>query len=203
MCRAIAEAYEVDEVKDIRDKAIALEHYARQARNTEAERKACEIRLRAERKCGELLRDMEKAKGTRDSGSNQYQQVRSTDVTAPQTLSDLGVSKQQSSDWQKLAAISAKEFEADLADTMWHPSTAGLIQRHEAREREPSPAHAQTVGSAFDRRARPPSRCYPSPGRHDGLRHARRRAALVFDDWRHRVLAKDRIGSEYTGGPIR
>jgi hypothetical protein len=54
MCRAIEAAYKVDEVKDIRDQAIALEVYARQAHNTEAERKACEIRLRAERKAGAL-----------------------------------------------------------------------------------------------------------------------------------------------------
>ena len=44
MCRAIAAAYEVDEVKDIRDKALAIETYARQAKNTEAERQACEIK---------------------------------------------------------------------------------------------------------------------------------------------------------------
>ena len=31
------------------------------AKNTEAERRACEIRLRAERRAGELLREMEKA----------------------------------------------------------------------------------------------------------------------------------------------
>jgi hypothetical protein len=58
MCRAIGAAYEVDEVKDIRDKAIALETYARQAKNVEAERQACEIRLRAERKVGQLLKQL-------------------------------------------------------------------------------------------------------------------------------------------------
>jgi hypothetical protein len=63
MCSAIAAALEVDEVKEIRDKARAIEVYARQAPNTEAETKACEIQLRAERRCGQLLRDREMAKG--------------------------------------------------------------------------------------------------------------------------------------------
>jgi hypothetical protein len=40
----------------IRDKALAIEMYARQAQNTEAERQAWEISLRMERKCGQLLR---------------------------------------------------------------------------------------------------------------------------------------------------
>ena len=48
---------------------------AKQANNVEAERRACEIRLRAERKTGDLLKQIEKAKGARGSGSNQYRQV--------------------------------------------------------------------------------------------------------------------------------
>ena len=63
MCRAIADAYEVDEVKQIHDKVRAIEMYARQVRNVEAERQACEIRLRKERHRGQMLRAMEKAKG--------------------------------------------------------------------------------------------------------------------------------------------
>ena len=134
MCRAINDAYVVDEVKDIRDKALAFEAYAKQARNTEAERRACEIRLRAERKAGRLLSQMEKAKGARGSGSNQHR-VRSRDETAP-TLSEIGVSKSQSSRWQRLAAVSEEEFEAALAAPE-KPSTSGIIGKPKQEPMDP------------------------------------------------------------------
>src|SRR5690349_22656709 len=87
----------VDEVKDIRDKARAIEMYARQAQNTEAERQAIQIRLRAERRCGEILAGREKATGRGERQSNRTFGQRSDDTTAgPETLADLGVSKQQS-----------------------------------------------------------------------------------------------------------
>lgn len=129
MCRAIAEAYKVDEVKDIRDKARAIEQYSRQAKNTEAERQACEIRLRAERKCGQLLADMEKAKGSAQPGIGR-RGMQSSDVTAlpQQTLTGLGISKQQSSDWQKLAAVPDADFEVAL--THDRPTTTGIIAAH-------------------------------------------------------------------------
>lgn len=131
MCHAIAAAYEVDEVKDIRDKAMALEVYARQAHNTEAERQACEIRLRAERKVGQLLREREMAKGTRLApGGNT--------VRPPEdelTLDDLHISKSQSSRWQQLAALPEDAFETSLAAP--DPSTNGILAAHRQPTQNP------------------------------------------------------------------
>lgn len=126
MCSAIAAAYAVDEVKDIRDQARALEVYARQARNVEAETKACEIRLRAERRCGQLLRERAMAK------PGPAPEDRSQRASDPPPLSDLGISHTQSSRWQKLAAIPDREFEATFAGTGARPTTTGLITAHVA-----------------------------------------------------------------------
>lgn len=127
MCRAIAEAYEVDEVKSIRDKAMALEFYAKQSKNVEAERQACEIRLRAERKAGELLRDLQKAVGAKGNpGGQGAKVVRSHNGTA-QTLSDMGISKKQSSNWQNLAKVPQEIFDDELKHST-RPTTSGIIR---------------------------------------------------------------------------
>jgi hypothetical protein len=125
MCTAIAAAYEFDEVKEIRDKAIAIEVYAKQAKNVEAERQACEIRLRAERKCGELLRDREKAKGGRPPET-----PNGNGGVSP--LSDLGITHNQSSQWQKLAGVPPDLFEQELQRD--RPTTNGIIAAHACPE---------------------------------------------------------------------
>ena len=127
MVRAIAEAHSVDEVKDIRDKALALERYAAQAMNTDAERKACEIRLRAEVKAGEMLSEMDKSKGAAEPRT-QIGATPSRDGRASK-LSDIGISYNQSSRWQKLASVPKDVFEAALSDPNEKPSTNGIIRK--------------------------------------------------------------------------
>ena len=60
MCREIEAAHTIDEVKNIRDKALALEVYARQALNRDAEDRCRQIRERAERECGKRLKQRQK-----------------------------------------------------------------------------------------------------------------------------------------------
>jgi hypothetical protein len=129
MCQAIIVAHGVDEVKDIRDKALAIEVYSRQARNIENEKRAIEIRIRAERRCGELLAEGEKVRRGPDN-SGQGSQRATSDA---RTLADLGISKGQSSRWQKLASVPAEEFEKTFAGP-GKPSTGGIVAKHEPKK---------------------------------------------------------------------
>lgn len=122
MRAAIVEARAVDEVKDIRDKAKALEVYTAQARNYHAERQVAEIRVRAERRCGELLKEMKK-RGERAVPPNSLRKgtkAPSSDAPTtgkPSTLDDLGITRDQASQWQKLAEIPEEDFEKALVVT--------------------------------------------------------------------------------------
>lgn len=124
MCQAIASAYDVDEVKDIRDRAAALEHYSRQAHNIEAERQCCEIRLRAERKAGKLLQQIERAQGQRtDLPTSVHHGPKSFSVQ----IEEHDISPKQAKQWQKLAAVPDDQFERALTGSD-KPTTNGIIQ---------------------------------------------------------------------------
>lgn len=116
---ALAEAHRVDEVKDIRDKAEAMAAYARQAKDSELIQYATEIKVRAERRCGELL------KATADAGERATRgvNVERYDIDKP-TLSDMGLTRDESSRYQQLAAMPAEHFETAVATAK---ATAGEV----------------------------------------------------------------------------
>jgi hypothetical protein len=107
--KALAAAHRVDEVKAIRDKAEAVRVYAKQAGDFELQNQAAEIRIVAERRAGELLADMAMHPGTRGEGRPRRDGARnrrSSATTAyPPKLDDIGVTKDQSSKWQRLAKL--------------------------------------------------------------------------------------------------
>lgn len=116
---ALAECHRVDEVKDIRDKAEAMAAYARQAKDSELIQYATEIKVRAERRCGELL------KATADSGQRATRgvNVERYDIDKP-TLSDMGLTRDESSRYQQLAAMPTEHFETAVATAK---ATAGEV----------------------------------------------------------------------------
>lgn len=121
-CKALAEARAVDEVQDVRSQADAIRVYAMQAKNKALEVDAAEIRIRAERRLGELLTQQKAAEGlnpgVRVAGKEKggASVVVSDDRRQIPTLADAGISKDLSSRAQKLAAVPADEFEAEVGE---------------------------------------------------------------------------------------
>lgn len=104
---ALSAAKTLDDVLQIRDQAEALRVYVKAAScSLDAANAAAEIKLRAERKAGEMLATMEKNKGAAVP-------TRSHNVT---TLDDLGIDKMQSSRWQRASRVEPDDFEAYLRD---------------------------------------------------------------------------------------
>lgn len=110
--RLVEKARDVPELKELADKAAAVAVYAKRAgESLELVNEAQEIRIRAERRAGDLLKAMEKNKGTRLGGN------KSLPPDSKAKLSDVGVTKSQSSRWQAQASVPEKEFEKWAGET--------------------------------------------------------------------------------------
>lgn len=133
-CRALAECKAVDEVKAWVDKAAAMQAYGRMAKDKTLEIDASEIRIRAERRLGEML-TAQKVSGGLNTGvagaagpgrGNKNAVVADDRVSKAPKLADAGISKDLSSRAQKLAAVPDAEFEAEVGAWRERVSAEGV-----------------------------------------------------------------------------
>jgi hypothetical protein len=133
-CRAIAEIKTIDEVKETCSRSEAFRAYARQAKNKQLELDAMEIRVRAERKGGEILIELKEGnilrpQGVRDHTDRGRQQIR---------LSDLGLDGDESGLFQRLAKLSTDRFEEEVRNWRIKSETSSRLQMPLNHIRKPS-----------------------------------------------------------------
>ena len=118
--RGCWERLQFADVLKIRDKAAAIKVYMQSAGESLAvQNQAAEIKLRAERKAGALLAEMELTNG----GKNQHTRELS-DTMSASSLSDLGITPKQSSRWQAAEWIDQNQ----LGRRNLNPEQASLIR---------------------------------------------------------------------------
>jgi len=111
----------VDEAKDIRDKALAVAAYARQANDEDMIRWAMEIRLRAERRAGTLLARVERAQGKRTKGN----------APVSSALKETGIGEAQAHRWQTMAQYpeaDVRRLEAECTEAQTELTSAEVYR---------------------------------------------------------------------------
>ena len=124
----LEKAVSIDQVKDIRDKAEALRLYAKQQKDSgEMQQHCAEIKIRAERRAGELLAE-NPAVGSGKGSS----------------LEPLGIAKTDSHRWQTIAVLPAPEFEAQIAETKAHGKELTSAAVYESAKKYRATQHPAT-----------------------------------------------------------
>lgn len=121
--RALQSATRLEDVKSIRDKSKALEAYAKAALDNDLQVWAGEIKLRAERRLGELLVVMQKHPGGRPRKTGSKGEPVST-------LEQLGIERKFAMFVQRLAALPEKALEQYIEECRLvgrPPRSAALI----------------------------------------------------------------------------
>jgi len=85
---------------------------------TDKEQMATTARILLEHKIGGVLRDTDRTKGTVLDGKENGSYRVSSETTPDKTLNDMGLSRDQSSQWQKLAGVPIEDVEAKLRDIL-------------------------------------------------------------------------------------
>jgi len=120
-CISLEKAKNTLEVKELRNKADAIRVYSKQAKNKQLEIDATEIRLKAERKIGELMQKQRDAglmnNGAQGNPNGQGAKlVRGEKYPAQTTLAENGIDKNLAKRARKLYRVPPKEFEKTITD---------------------------------------------------------------------------------------
>src|SRR5262245_26203335 len=114
--QALAECKRVDEVKSIRDKAMAMQLYARQAHDRSLEQDAIEISMQAERRLGEIIQEQKETVGLASGREGKRKSLGlSKNPSDRPTLDSQGIDKNLAHRARRLAGMSEKDFDAAVA----------------------------------------------------------------------------------------
>jgi hypothetical protein len=145
-CRALANAVAIDEVKDIRDQAMAMACYARQAKNRDLEADATELRMRATRRLDEMRQAQKATVGLAKGGGGKHGRKR---VAEKPTLKDAGIDKNLAHQARQLGALSEQEFEQKVAEARDAVTSAvGKVVKSITLPKEETVTVCDEVGSA-------------------------------------------------------
>lgn len=132
---AIEQATSVADLKTVMDQAEVLEVYAQKVEASEILARRCmEIKLRAERKAGELVRELVKERKWSthpEDGKNQTG-----------TLASVGVTKTQSHVWQHIAALPEDTFDIALAEGKSESELVRMAKKRDDATPQPEPTPA-------------------------------------------------------------
>jgi len=148
----LAEARSVEDLTDVADKADAVRLYLkRRGAGLDVQNRAAELKIRAERSVGTMLEDVIQHQGGRPTeNGNPGLPLNGSPDEKPVKLADLGVTKKQSSKWQKLADIHDDEFDelcTRFREEEKELTTAGIL----SAVREPSAPKPQKQRTLTER----------------------------------------------------
>lgn len=150
----LAEVRSVDDAVKIIDLAEAARVYAQQVKlGLEAQNHAAEIKLRAQRKAGEILADMDKAKGAAVPGWNKTVLPNETPFDQPKTYDEIGITRKDAHVWQTIAALPEEKFEQIVEETKSEDrelSTAALYR--ESRQEINKQQNEEIIQNGIDMR---------------------------------------------------
>lgn len=112
---ALVAATDVEDVKNIRDKAKGIQAWAKEAQDTAMFEQATRVLMQAERQAGRLLDAMPNT-GLLD-GRAESGEFRRLQAVTTETLADLGITKRQSARWRVLGRMEDAAFEEHVEAT--------------------------------------------------------------------------------------